>query len=241
MTLELLGIVVRLVAALAMGAVIGLERQWRARAAGLRTNALVALGSALFVVMGAVGFADVGAGSDPTRVAAQVVSGIGFLGAGVIMKQGSSVTGINTAATLWASAAVGALCGSGLLLVGLLGTVGVVLANMLLRPLGRRLDRHGGTVRPGESDGTEYTFEVHCRRDDEVFVRAIVFDAVHTDHFLVRSVGATDQPDDEVVITAVLDTCSRDDEKLEAAIAQVIKTPEVIGVRWSAERLGTAD
>ena len=239
MTLELLGIAVRLVAALAMGAIIGLERQWRARAAGLRTNALVALGSALFVVMGAVGFA--ASGSDPTRVAAQVVSGIGFLGAGVIMKQGSSVTGINTAATLWASAAVGALCGSGLLLVGLLGTVGVVLANMLLRPLGRQLDRRGAAARPGESDGTEYTFEVHCRRDDEVFVRAIVFDAVHTDHFLVRSIGATDQPDDEVVITAVLDAYVRDDEKLEVAIAQVIKTPEVIGVRWSAERLGTTD
>lgn len=127
-----------LAAALGFGAAIGLERQWRARMAGLRTNALVAGGAALFVLLSQYGF--MGTVSevqyDGSRVAAQIVSGIGFLGAGVIMRDGLSVRGLNTAATLWCSAAVGCLAGTGMFVLAACGTVGVVGANLLLRPLG---------------------------------------------------------------------------------------------------------
>src|SRR5215510_10651013 len=100
---------INLAAAVFFGSVIGLERQWRHRLAGLRTNTLVALGAATFVI-----FAGLFPGeASPTRVAAQVVSGIGFLGAGMIFKEGLTVSGLNTAATLWCSAAVGVLCGAG--------------------------------------------------------------------------------------------------------------------------------
>ena len=95
--------------ALALGSVIGFERQWRQKMAGLRTNALVALGSCGFVVLSAM----VGQG-DPTRVAAQVVTRIGFLGAGIILREGINVHGVNTAATLWCSAMVGTFAGAGL-------------------------------------------------------------------------------------------------------------------------------
>ena len=100
-------------AALVLGAAVGLERQWRQRTAGLRTNALVALGAALFELFAVLlsGARDV----DPTRIAAYVVSGIGFLGAGVILRDGIHVRGINTAATIWCSAAVGILAGAGYL------------------------------------------------------------------------------------------------------------------------------
>jgi putative Mg2+ transporter-C (MgtC) family protein len=102
---------INLAAAVALSSVIGFERQWHNRLAGLRTNTLVALGAATFVV-----FSDIvpGEGS-PTRIAAQVVSGIGFLGAGLIFREGLSVRGLNTAATLWCSAAVGVLAGAGYL------------------------------------------------------------------------------------------------------------------------------
>ena len=98
---------VNLAAAFALGSLIGAERQWRQRMAGLRTNALVATGAALFVILG------MPTPDNAMRVAAQVVSGIGFLGAGVIMREGLTVRGLNTAATLWCSAAVGTLSGSG--------------------------------------------------------------------------------------------------------------------------------
>jgi putative Mg2+ transporter-C (MgtC) family protein len=100
-------LLVRVGLATVLGLAIGIERQWRSRMAGLQTMALVSMGSALY--LGAYGFHR---DTDPTRVVAQIVTGVGFLGAGVIMKQGSWVTGLNTAATLWATAAVGALAGA---------------------------------------------------------------------------------------------------------------------------------
>src|SRR6516225_10064767 len=98
---------ISLATAFVLGAAIGAERQWRQRMAGLRTNALVSVGAALFVLLGTSV-----SGGDGLRVAAQVVSGIGFLGAGVIMRDGLNVRGLNTAATLWCSAAVGTLSGA---------------------------------------------------------------------------------------------------------------------------------
>lgn len=98
-----------LLAALALGALIGAERQWRQRMAGLRTNALVAVGAAVFILSSVTTSPD-----SPGRIAAQVVSGIGFLGAGVIMREGMNIRGLNTAATLWCSAGIGVLCGLGI-------------------------------------------------------------------------------------------------------------------------------
>src|SRR5580698_3012369 len=107
----------RLTVALLLGSAIGFERQWHQKMAGLRTNALVALGACGFCVFSAM----VGQG-DPTRVAAQVVTGIGFLGAGVILREGVNVHGLNTAATLWCSAMVGTFAGGGFWVPSLVAT-----------------------------------------------------------------------------------------------------------------------
>ena len=138
-----LEILTRILVAVSLGALVGAERQWRSRGAGLRTNALVSLGSALFVILGAYSFAGVDA--DPTRVAAQVASGIGFLGAGVILKEGASVSGLNTAATLWASAAVGCLAGGGLYGVAATGALCIVVGNVLLRKIAALIDSAADT------------------------------------------------------------------------------------------------
>lgn len=111
---------------------IGVERQYRRRIIGLRTIILVSLGSFLFVSMSFfVGDTDV------TRIAAQVVSGIGFLGAGVIIKNGFKVSGLTTAATLWCCAAIGVLCASGALFQAILGTLVILFANIVLRYINR--------------------------------------------------------------------------------------------------------
>src|SRR5258707_7482603 len=111
MTMSIEQAAINLAVAFCLSAAIGFERQWRIRLAGLRTNTLVALGAASFVVFAAL----VPGEGSPTRVAAQVVSGIGFLGAGLIFREGMSVRGLNTAATLWCSAAIGVLAGAGYL------------------------------------------------------------------------------------------------------------------------------
>lgn len=239
MVIDLIDPVLRMLAAAAFGALIGLERQWRARTAGVRTNALVALGAALFVQLGSLALD--GAGADPTRVAAQIVSGIGFLGAGVIMKQGASITGLNTAATLWASAAVGALAGSGAYPLAIGGTLVIMLANTVLRPLGRALDRRGGTAAGRETPPTEYRFTVTCPVEAEPRVRSLVFDAVYRDDFTVSSISAEDLDGGGVRIATTVLSSERNDAAIEEAIAAVIREPAVTGVRWSARELSIPD
>jgi putative Mg2+ transporter-C (MgtC) family protein len=129
----------RLALAAVLGGLIGVERELREREAGLRTHLLVALGSALFTIVGAYGFdafLNTGASvvrADPTRVAAQIVTGIGFLGAGAIIRQGLSVRGLTTAATLWVVAAVGLACGAGYYSVAVMTTALVLIALYPLR------------------------------------------------------------------------------------------------------------
>ena len=118
-------------AALLLGAFIGFERQWRQRTAGLRTNSLVALGASLFVSLSSL----VTQTNDHTRMAAQVITGIGFLGAGLMMREGINVRGLNTAATLWGAGAIGTLAGSGFLPQAAIGTGLVIITHLVLRPV----------------------------------------------------------------------------------------------------------
>jgi putative Mg2+ transporter-C (MgtC) family protein len=131
----------RVAAAGGLGALIGLERESRNQLAGMRTHALVAAGAAVFTLAGAYGFSDIhrGPNVDPMRVAAQIASGIGFIGAGAIIRDRGSVRGITTAAALWTSAAVGLAAGAGLWRVALAGAAVTLVVLVLLRPVRTRL------------------------------------------------------------------------------------------------------
>ena len=131
-------VLLRLFVAAVLGGAIGLEREWRERQAGLRTHLVVSVGSALFTLVSAYGFNDFGARVDPTRIAAQIVTGIGFLGAGAIIRQGLSVRGLTTAATLWLVAAIGMAAGAGYWEGALIATFGALLTLGPLRVLAYR-------------------------------------------------------------------------------------------------------
>ncbi|SFQ01901.1 MgtC/SapB family protein [Amycolatopsis rubida] len=221
----------RLGAGVGLGTVIGFERQYRARMAGLRTNALVAAGSTLFVLLSAHGFS--GASADPTRVAAQIVSGIGFLGAGVILREGLTVRGLNTAATLWCSAAVGALAGAGLYTAAGAGTAVVMAVNIALRPLGRAVDRRPAT---GRETPTSYTFLAVTKDDSEAHVRALLVQALARTDFALQSVTSTNtDTDGQVQVRAELCADQRDDKQMESAVSRLSMEPSVTSVRWQAE------
>ena len=113
-----------------LGAAIGFEREMHRQPAGFRTHSLVALGSALFTIISAYGFA--GSIVDPTRIAAQIVSGIGFIGAGTILQHRGNIRGLTTAASLWAVAAIGMAAGAGLLALALIGTLLILVVLSLL-------------------------------------------------------------------------------------------------------------
>ncbi|MFJ4654078.1 MgtC/SapB family protein [Nocardia sp. NPDC088792] len=222
-TLEML---LRLGAGVGLGAVIGFERQYRARMAGLRTNTLVAAGSTLFVLLSAHGFH--GGDADPTRVAAQVVSGIGFLGAGVIMREGFTVRGLNTAATLWCSAAVGSLAGAGMFDTAAAGTVAVVVVNTALRTAARAVDR------PQESHDIEALYAFTAATDDshEAHVRALLVQSLTRTDFRLVSISSHDTQPGRVEVRAELTGDRRDDRQMEAAVSRLSLEPSVTSVGW---------
>lgn len=142
-------LVQRLLTAAFLGAVLGFERELRQKSAGLRTNILIAIGSALFTLM-SYELAGEAAGADPGRVAAQIVTGIGFLGAGAIMRTGSGVYGLTTAATVWVNAAVGVAAGGGEYHIAFIATAVTVVVLLLLHPVEGVIDRRFG--RKNESE-----------------------------------------------------------------------------------------
>ena len=221
----------RAAVALALGALIGIERQWRQRMAGLRTNALVALGAALFQLFSVVMSSKQGV--DPTRIAAYVVSGVGFLGAGVILRDGINVRGINTAATIWCSSAVGVLAAAGYIVEAVVGALLVVAAHVLLRPIARTLDRLPASE---ESEVlTVYSFHAVCRSAEEAHIRALVVQAISGDEFVLRAVRSEDldRGTDLVEVEAELQRFGRDDVALEAAVSRLSLEPSITSVSWS--------
>ncbi|MEV4124091.1 MgtC/SapB family protein [Nocardia sp. NPDC049707] len=224
-TVEML---LRLLAGVGLGAVIGFERQYRARMAGLRTNALVAAGATLFVLLSAHGFH--GGDADPTRVAAQIVSGIGFLGAGVIIRDGLNVRGLNTAATLWCSAAVGALAGAGMFLTAAAGALAVMVVNIALRAAGRAVDRHPDAA---AEQPASYVFVAVTNDDQEAHVRALLVQALtRTDFRLISVASANTDIAGRVEVRAELTGDQRDDRQMESAVSRLSLEPSVTSVGW---------
>ena len=164
------------------------------------------------------------------------MSGIGFLGAGVILREGVSVRGINTAATIWCSAAVGVLAGAGYVLEAVIATGFILLAHLALRPVARRVDRM-----PASSETeveTIYEFRAVCRAADEARIRAQVVLALTRQDFVLRSVRSKDLDSGSgmVEVTAELHSYGRDDVALEAAVSRLSLEPSVTSVTWNTRQ-----
>jgi putative Mg2+ transporter-C (MgtC) family protein len=228
-SMELVEAIGRLGLALVLGSAIGFERQWHQKMAGLRTNALVALGSCGFVVFSAM----VGQG-DPTRVAAQVVSGIGFLGAGIILREGINVHGLNTAATLWCSAMVGTFAGGGFWAPSLAAAGFVVATNLLLRPLVRRLNSR--VMVAGDVEA-HYTVEITCKGAEEAHMRSLLLHALSQSGLGLRRIDSEDIPDtSKVAITAQAVAAKRNDAALEQIVGRLSLEPHVTAATWQVDR-----
>ena len=207
----------RLALAAALGSIIGLEREFREREAGLRTHLLVSLGSALFTIVSAFGFHDVLTHDpqvvvrlDPSRIAAQIVSGIGFLGAGAIIRQGLSIRGLTTAATLWVVAAIGMAAGAGFYSVAIITTIVALVALWPLRYVAyRMIDR----VKPEEDRIVVELREGHSLAELLTHVTQ------------VRHIEVTDELDRKIV---QLESPAVDEE----LVARLSDLDFVIGVKW---------
>ncbi|WP_413993719.1 MgtC/SapB family protein [Labrys okinawensis] len=225
--LPFLDTVLSLTEAFILGALIGAERQYRQRTAGLRTNVLVAVGAAAFVDL-----AMRIAGTDgAVRVMAYVVSGIGFLGAGVIMKEGMNVRGLNTAATLWCSAAVGSCAGADMLAEGALLTVFIIAGNTLLRPIVNAINRI-----PFNEEASEATYEVRLVTDPLSLprVRDLLVDHLEAAKYPVSDVEIIEHGDDQVEVVAVLVSTAVKPSEIDAVVTHLEKQHGVVHGTWEA-------
>lgn len=218
---------VSLTTAFVFGALIGLERQVRQRTAGLRTNTLVAVGAAVFVDLAV----RLGGAEGATRVVAYVVSGVGFLGAGAIMREGGSIRGLNTAATLWGSAAIGACAGASLILEAVAATAFVLAANTLLRPVVSYVNRQ-----PVDSQTTEVTTVIHVIANVEQRQAAmtVLEDVLETEQLPLSELKIDQFGENEVEIEAALSEASVDELDLDRVTASIAASPAVRTAFWAA-------
>jgi putative Mg2+ transporter-C (MgtC) family protein len=214
--------------AFVLAVLIGAERQWRQRSAGLRTNVLVAVGAAAFVSLGM----RLNGATGASQVAAYVVSGVGFLGAGVIMKDGAQVTGLNTAATLWCSAAVGALSGVGLAVEAAVLTVAVLAGNTLLRPLVNAINRA-----PVDEMRAEATYELWAvtRPENVGAVRDLVVETLEAASYPVRDVEIAERGERASEVIATLVATSVEGQELNAVCATLERSALVSFASWVSQ------
>ncbi|MET3105894.1 putative Mg2+ transporter-C (MgtC) family protein [Oxalobacteraceae bacterium GrIS 2.11] len=217
---------ISLLTAFLLGSLIGYERQYRQRTAGLRTNALVAIASAVFVDLAF----RLDGPSGATHVAAYVVSGVGFLGAGTIMKEGLNVRGLNTAATLWGSAAVGACAGASLLAEALLAAVFVLAANTLLRPVVNSINR-----KPIDEKHSELTYQLCVITSSEEQKHALAFleTLLETANYPLGDLDLQPFGEDDVEMTATLLSTSVDSVTLDHIAAKLSAESYIKQAFWN--------
>lgn len=218
----------RLTTALLLGAVVGLERQWRQRMAGTRTNALVAAGASAFVMSGLLVDGDPSARG---RIASYVVSGVGFLGAGVIFKDSANVRGLNTAATIWCSAAIGVLAGFGAPHLFLILAAAIIFTNTVLRPLAYRLHPVLPDAMPAQ---TTYEVNLTCRSVDESHLRTLLLSTISQSPAALQSIHSEDlEGTERMRIRADLNILGLRNDILEQIVTRLSFEPGVSAVSWS--------
>jgi putative Mg2+ transporter-C (MgtC) family protein len=223
---DFLDSLVSLLAAFVLGGLIGAERQYRQRGGGLRTHVLVAVGAATFVDIGQHLNGNAGA----TQIIAYVVSGVGFLGAGVIMKQGNNVWGLNTAATLWCSAAVGACAGADLAFEAVALTGFVLAGNTLLRPLVNAINRA-----PINEGTTEAIYEVRVTTSPEHLddSRELLREKLEAANYPLQDIEVIEREGGGVELVATLLGTAADPDELDEIVAALDRVPLVESASWS--------
>ncbi len=226
--MPILDFVLRLGAALLLGTCVGLERQWRQRMAGTRTNALVSAGAAAFVMCA---FMVRDTSRSEAQIVSYVVSGVGFLGAGVIFKDAGSVRGLNTAATIWCSAAIGAISGLGRPIHALIMAAAVLVTNVILRPLAYRLYPAQAS---GEEQEVTYGFELICNQVDEAHMRARLLQAMSQSSLTLTALRSEDiEGTPKMKVTAQIKGLGRQDAALEQLVVRLSLEAGVSSVSWT--------
>ena len=216
----------RILIALFLSFVVGLERQWRRRAIGLRTNVLVCLGAFLFASMPVMLDR-----MDDMKVPAQIISGIGFLGAGVIIKDGANIRCLNTAATLWCNAAIGVLCATGLLTEAITGTVFILVANIVLRYITKKLlDMHE------KQNNKSYILTIVLSKEKEMILRTMLIQTMSETDIKLNSMETNEKGNDNVEIVIDISLEEKTEEDIEHVITRFTMEPGVYYIGYKKKK-----
>ena len=219
--MEYLGFLTRISVCFILGIIIGLERQYRRKIAGIRTITLVSLGAFLFVSI-----SDFTAPNDITRIAAQVVSGIGFIGAGVILRDGKDIRGLNTAATLWCSAAIGTLTALGLIGEAVIGVLYILLSNILLRFVSRTI------MKKINQKAEYYIMTIECELDKEMAVKNLLIQKLKAQKNILRTFN-TKKGEKTVSIEAHLEILNDGIESVDSIINRLCIEPGIVSTQYN--------
>lgn len=220
----------RLFLALLLGACVGIERELKQRNAGLVTNALVSVGAATYILISV--HVSGSSGGDPSRVLAQVVTGIGFLGAGVIVRDGFSVFGLNTAATIWCSAAVGCLCGFGYCKEALIASAVTIIAHFVFRPLIGLIEKH--PIKNKLHKETGYKIVLIAAAQNESEVRSLLLQqvSVHAGLQLRLLTTHTNEALKQFTLTGEIVSYGRMEKEIKVLVTRLATHPAVQNLRW---------
>jgi len=215
---------IRIASSILFGFLIGFERQLTGHPAGIRTNVLVSLGASIFVL-----FSIIMGAPDQTRIAAQIVSGVGFLCSSIIFKDGVNVRGLNTAATIWCTAAIGVLTSSGLFLYAMAATGSLIALNVLLRPVSNRIN----PVLQYDEHGKCYQITVVCEKDNDMPIRSMIMSHISTTKMNLTDLESNDIANGKVKISAKINGHDkRRDEIAETLICKIKGEQNITSAKW---------
>ena len=222
--MDLLDFATRIVVAILLGMFIGFERQLTGHPAGIRTNMLICLGSCMFLM-----FPMIMGSNDIQRVASYIVSGVGFLCSGVIFKENGTVKGLNTAATLWCTAAIGLLSSSGMYSYAIIATIALLMANIVFRPISQKID----PLDSFNEDESYYKINIVCPVEDELKVRSAILKEAKESKLTLKELDTKDLENGKVQIEAVYRFIGqRVDDRIENLISNLCIKQDIKKVGW---------
>lgn len=230
----LMGFTLRLLLAVLLGFFVGLERQWTKHQAGILTNVIVCVGAYAYT---AFSYISEDSYVDVTRIAAQVVSGVGFLGAGLILRDGINVRGLSTAATIWTTAAVGILCTLPNIFFSVIVAVAIVVLHLVLHPFSDFVDKRKNYKKQGDRISEYfYKISIKCTEESETDIRSHLVKAIRNkDNVLLHNLESVSTDDGNVKIRAYITTNKKSDEVVENLLIHIGKDEGIITAGWKIE------
>lgn len=230
----ILGFSFRLLIAIVLGFIVGLERQWTKHQAGILTNVIVCVGAYSYSAFSYIANQD---NVDVTRIAAQIVCGIGFLGAGLILRDGTNIKGLSTAATIWATAAIGILCTLPNIIYSIIVAVAIVFLHLILHPLSAFINSKTQYDKEKERKvECLYKISIKCTEESESDVRSCLVKIIRNKNgVLLHNLESNDSDDGNVKIRAYITTVKKNDDIVESIIAHIGKEEGIISAGWKID------